>query len=216
MTGLVFQDGSTLACDMLIISAGIRPNVALAKQAGIVIERGIVVNDDLSCMNDPSIYAIGECAQHRGQTYGLVAPLWEQAQRLAERLTCINPEAVYLGSKVSTKLKVMGIELAVMGEKEPRDESDEVVTYAEPNRGIYKKLIVRDGRLAGAIVLGDGLPVPRLFQFFDKGELLPENRAELLFPSAGREQGVKRGGYARLNARSVIVTVSPKARLSPP
>jgi len=190
VTGLMFQDGTTLACDMLVISAGIRPNVALAREAGITVERGIVVNDDLSCQNDPAIYAIGECAQHRGQTYGLVAPLWEQAQRLAERLTCSNPLAIYEGSKVSTKLKVMGVELAVMGEKEPRDSDDEVVTYAEPTRGIYKKLIVRNGRLAGAILLGDGLPAPRLFQFFDKGEMLPENRAELLFPLAGESKGL--------------------------
>ncbi len=190
VTGLAFKDGSTLDCDMVVISAGIRPNVALAKQAGITVERGIVVNDDLSCHNVPDIYAIGECAQHRGQVYGLVAPLWEQAQSLAERLTNHNPQAIYQGSQIATKLKVMGVELAVMGEKEPSHESDEVVTYAEPSHGIYKKLIVRDGRLAGAILLGDGLATPRLLQVFDRREVLPENRAELLFPLAGESKAI--------------------------
>ena len=104
VSGLAFKDGSTLDCDMVVISAGIRPNVALAKQAGITVERGIVVNDDLSCSNDADIYALGECAQHRGQVYGLVAPVWEQAQSLAERLTNHNPQAIYQGSQIATKL----------------------------------------------------------------------------------------------------------------
>ena len=185
VTGLAFKDGSTLECEMVVISAGIRPNVDLARQSGLAVERGIVVNDDLSCVNDPDVCAVGECAQHRGQVYGLVAPLWEQARILADRITGRNPQATYQGSRVSTKLKVMGVELAVMGEKEPSRADDEVVSYAEPSRGIYKKLIVRDGQLAGAVLLGDGMSVPGLRQAFDRGAFLPENRAELLFPLLG-------------------------------
>jgi nitrite reductase (NADH) large subunit len=188
VTGLAFKDGSTLECDMVVISAGIRPNAELAKQAGLTVERGIVVGDDLACPDDPDVYAIGECAQHRGQVYGLVAPLWEQARVLADRLTGRNPQARYTGSKVSTKLKVMGIELAVMGEKEASSPDDEEVTYVEASRGIYKKLIVRNGRLAGAILLGDGPAAPRLLQAFDRGSELPENRAELLFTLAGESK----------------------------
>ncbi len=190
VTGLAFKDGSTLDCDMVVISAGIRPNVSLAQQAGLTVELGIVVNDDLSCSDDPAVYAIGECAQHRGRVYGLVAPVWEQAQVLADRLAYRNSQAVYQGSQVATRLKVMGVELTVMGEKEPAQESDEVVTYAKPSRGVYKKLIVRDGYLAGAILLGDGLTAPRLLQVFDRGEDLPENRAELLFPLAGESKAL--------------------------
>lgn len=190
ITGVAFQDGSTLACDMVVISTGIRPNAELAQQAGLVVERGIVVNDDLSCQNDPHIYALGECVQHRGQIYGLVAPLWEQAQVLAERLTSATSEALYQGSRVSTKLKVMGVELAVMGEKDPCGTEDEIVTYAEPARGIYKKLIIRDGQLAGAILLGDGHATPKLLQAFERKADLPENRAELLFPLAGESQAM--------------------------
>ncbi len=184
-TGLAFKDGSTLACDMVVIATGIRPNVELAKAAGLDVQRGIVVNDDLACRNDPSVYALGECAQHRGQLYGLVAPLWEQARVLADRLSSRNPQAVYVGSKVSTKLKVMGVELAVMGDKEPSSGEDELVHYSEPSHGIYKKLIIREGRLAGAVLLGEGLATAGLLQAFDRGEVLAENRSQLLFPLAG-------------------------------
>ena len=167
---------------MVVISAGIRANVDLARMAGLHVRRGILVNDSLACPNDQDIYAIGECAEHRSQVYGLVAPLWEQARVLAERLTGRNADAVYTGSRVSTKLKVMGVELAVAGDKDPSSEDDEVVTYIEPNRNVYKKVIVRDGKVTGAILLGDGLTVPRILQAFDREEALPENRSELLFP----------------------------------
>ncbi|HTK05974.1 MAG TPA: nitrite reductase large subunit NirB [Ktedonobacteraceae bacterium] len=189
VTGLAFEDGSALDCDMLIISTGIRPNVALAQQAGLAVEQGIIVNDDLSCKDAADIYALGECVQHRGQTYGLVAPIWEQAQVLAEHLTSETTQALYRGSQISTKLKVMGVELAVMGEKDPCCEDDEVVTYTEPGRGIYKKLIIHDERLVGAIVMGDGQTVPKLLQLFDRKGPVPENRAELLFSLSGESKG---------------------------
>jgi len=194
VTALVFADGSRLACDLVVIAAGIRPNAKLAVDAGLAVNRGIVVGDDLGCYiaegntaarPAANVFAVGECAEHRGRVYGLVAPLWEQTARLADRLSGRKPDAVYCGSTTSTKLKVMGVDLAVMGDKDPVGEEDEVVSYSEPSRGIYKKLIVRDGRLAGAIVLGDGALVPSLLQTFASGSPLSENRAELLFPFAG-------------------------------
>ncbi|GCF10614.1 nitrite reductase large subunit NirB [Dictyobacter arantiisoli] len=187
--GLGFEDGSTIDCDMVVISTGIRPNIELAQQAGIAVERGILVQDDLSC-SVPDVYAIGECTQHRGCTYGLVAPLWEQAQCLAERLTHPDSEKLYLGSRTSTKLKVLGVDLAVMGDKEEVDEDDEVVVYSEPSRGVYKKLIVRENKIAGAIVIGDGSVTPRLLQLFDRRSPLPENRDELLFQLSGESKEV--------------------------
>jgi NAD(P)H-dependent nitrite reductase large subunit len=179
--GLEFADGSQLECDLVVIAAGIRPNVQLAVEAGLEVKRGIVVGDDLACRPGSGVHAVGECAEHRGKVYGLVAPLWEQTARLADRLSGRNPEALYTGSKVSTKLKVMGVELAVMGEKEPTEDDDEVVSYSEPARGIYKKLIVRNDRLAGAIILGDGSIVPSLLQTFSSALPVADNRAELLF-----------------------------------
>ncbi len=185
VSGLEFADGVTLACDLVVIAAGIRPNTKLAVEAGLTVNRGIVVGDDLGCFADGNaasdVFAVGECAEHRGRVYGLVAPLWEQTARLADRLSGRNPEAVYLGSSVSTKLKVMGVDLAVMGDKDPVGEDDEVVSYSEPSRGIYKKLIVRNDRLAGAIILGDGAVVPSLLQTFASGAPLTENRADILF-----------------------------------
>src|SRR5262249_21620155 len=152
----------------------------LAREAGLTIGRGILVGDDLACAGTTDVYAIGECAEHRGQVYGLLAPVWEQTRVLADRLTGRNPVSLYEGSHSSTKLKVADVDLAVMGLKEPADD-DEVITYAEPSRGIYKKLIVRADRLVGATLLGDGTVVPRLTQMFAESMTLPENRSEAMF-----------------------------------
>ena len=181
-TGLAFRDGSKLECDLVVVAAGIRPNVEVGGRAGLQVARGIIVGDDLACMGEKDVYAIGECAEHRGLVYGLVAPVWEQARVLADRLTRRDTHAIYAGSRTSTKLKVAGIDLAVMGAKEPVDDEDEVVSYAEPARGIYKKLIVRGNRLAGAIIIGDGNVVPSLGQIFAEATPVGDNRAELLFP----------------------------------
>jgi nitrite reductase (NADH) large subunit len=180
VTGLRFRDGSELACDMVVVAAGIRANAELAAGCGLPVERAVVVDDQL-LTDDPDVYAVGECAQHQGQVYGLVAPLWEQAQVLADHITGADPGAAYTGSKLATKLKVMGVELAVMGLKEPERDDDEVLRFSEPARGVYKTAIVREGRLVGATLLGDVGRVSFLTQAFDKGTPLPEDRLELLF-----------------------------------
>ena len=181
VTGVILRDGAVLECDMVVMAVGVRPNVDLARHAGLDVDRGIIVEDDLSCRPAPDVFAVGDCTQHRGRVYGLVAPAWEQAQVLADRLTGRKPLALYQGTSTSTKLKVAGIDVAVMGDKEPTAEDDEVVSYAEPSRGIYKKLIVRNNRLVGAIVMGDGAIVPGLMQAFRESKVLAENRARLLF-----------------------------------
>ena len=112
----------------LVVAAGIRPNVQLARDAGLQVRRGIVVGDDLSCPGTDGVYAIGECAEHRGELYGLVAPLWEQAHILADRLTRRRPDSVYQGSQLTTKLKVAGLDVAVMGARDPSGDDDEVIT----------------------------------------------------------------------------------------
>jgi nitrite reductase (NADH) large subunit len=178
--GLRFSDGHTLECDMVVISAGIKANWEIAAGCGLPIERGIVVDDQMRT-EDRDVYAVGECAQHRGTTYGLVAPLWEQAKVLADHITGTNVNAAYHGSKVATKLKVMGVEVASMGIVEPRDPEDEVVQFSEPKRGTYKKLIIREGRLVGGILLGDIGKAAYLMQAFDRSTPLPEERLRLLF-----------------------------------
>ena len=183
VTGVILKDGVVLDCDLVVVAAGIRPNVDVAVRAGLDVDRGIVVGDDLACRPARDVYAVGECAQHRGRVYGLVAPVWEQVSVLADRLTGRNRDALYRGSSTSTKLKVAGVDLAVMGDKEPVEEDDEVVSYAEPSRGVYKKLIVRNNRLMGAIVMGDGAIVPGLIQAFRESKTLADSRAQLLFPA---------------------------------
>ncbi|HUO08857.1 MAG TPA: nitrite reductase large subunit NirB [Phycisphaerae bacterium] len=179
---LKFKDGSELACDMVVISAGIRPNLELAKEAGLATERAIVVDDQM-LTGDPDVYAVGECAQHRGKCYGLVAPLYEQCKVVADHITQANPGATYTGSFIATKLKVMGVNVASMGE---RDElpADEVVRYQEPDAaggGVYKKLIIRNNKLAGAILVGDTEAYEGLAEKMKSQAELPRRRAELLF-----------------------------------
>jgi nitrite reductase (NADH) large subunit len=180
VTGLTFNDGSNLECDVVVISAGIKPNVDIGMRAGLTVERGIVVDNQMRT-DDPKIFALGECVQHRGMVYGLVAPLWEQAKVLADHLTGIDPDAAYHGSKIATRLKVMGVEVASMGLTEPTEEGDEVVQFTEPKKGTYKKLIIRNGRLLGSILLGDISKSAYLMQAFGQNTPLPEERLSLLF-----------------------------------
>lgn len=187
VTGLRFADGSALACDMVVIACGIRPNVEPARDCGLAVERALVVDDRLRSVTDERVSGVGECVQHRGVTYGLVAPLWEQAAVLADQLT--GTDRRYLGSKTATRLKVMGVEVSAMGLSEAETEADEVVQFIEPGRGLYKKLVIRDGRLAGATLLGDAARAPYLLQAFDRGTPVPEERAALLFDLGGAPRG---------------------------
>jgi nitrite reductase (NADH) large subunit len=185
--GLSFVDGSTLECDMVVIACGITPNVELARDCGLATQRAIVVDDQLRS-SDSNIYVVGECVQHRGVVYGLVAPLWEQARALADVLSKRGPQARYCGSLLATKLKVMGIELASMGEVNGTAD-DEIVQYSEPKRGRYKKLIIRDGKLIGAILMGEIDQAAALMQTFEHGTALPDERATLLFDIGSKKTG---------------------------
>jgi nitrite reductase (NADH) large subunit len=181
VTGLKFKDDTILPCDMLVVAAGIRPNSEIGVRAGLTVQRAIVVDDHMRAEGDPNVYVVGECAQHRGQVYGLVAPLWDQAKVFADQITGRNTQAAYHGSKLATKLKVMGVELASMGITEAKEDRDETIQFTEPKRGTYKKLIVRDGRLVGGILMGDISKAAYLMQAFDKESPLPEERLTLLF-----------------------------------
>ena len=142
-------------------------------------------------MTDSRVYAIGECAQHDGQIYGLVAPAWEQAAIVAARITGARPAARYTGSRLVTRLKTAGIDLATMGETlvddDPLDDTGaEVVVVSDARRGSYGKLVVRDGRLSGAILVGSPAAVGVVTQAFDRGSLLPTDRLALLLPGRGQ------------------------------
>lgn len=181
VAGVGFTNGGSLPADMIVVTAGIRPNVEIARGAGLVVERGIVVDDQMRCEDEAFIYAVGECAQHRSEVYGLVAPLWEQSVVLADVLTGANPQAEYHGSRLTTKLKVAGVDVAAMGVKGPEREDDEFVQFYEPRNGIYKSVVVRDNKLIGAMLLGDISKASFLTQAFDEKVPLPEERISMLF-----------------------------------
>ncbi len=150
--GVAFADGETIPADLVVMAAGIRPNVDLAKAAGLHCNRGIVVSDTLQTF-DPRIYAVGECAEHRGTAYGLVAPLFEQAKVCATHLAHFGIGR-YAGSLVSTKLKVTGIDVFSAGDFFGGDEAEEI-TLNDPYGGVYKKLVLKDDKIVGAVLYGD-------------------------------------------------------------
>jgi nitrite reductase [NAD(P)H] large subunit len=144
-------DGRMIAADAVIFAAGIRPNVALARDAGVPVNRGIVVDDHLET-GSPNIFALGECAEHRGSCYGLVEPAYEQARVLAQHLA--GNVASYAGSVLATNLKVSGVSVFSAGDFIATDGSETIVLN-DCRRGTYKKLVIGGGRLTGAVLVGD-------------------------------------------------------------
>jgi len=147
-----FSDGESIAADLVVMAAGIRPNASLAESAGLRVDRGIVVNDTMQTY-DPRIYAVGECVAHRGIAYGLVAPLFEMAKVCADHLARVGIGS-YCGSVSSTRLKVTGIDVFSAGDFMGGEGSEEIVLQ-DPGVGVYKKLVVRDNRLVGGVLYGD-------------------------------------------------------------
>ncbi len=149
--GVELADGRRIEAEAVIFSAGIRPNVGLAKEAGLSVNRGIVV-DDVMQTSAESIFALGECAEHRGICYGLVEPAYEQARVLAQHLA--GKVAAYPGSVVATNLKVSGVSVFSAGDFTGADGS-EAILLSDARRGTYKKLVIADGKLTGAVLIGD-------------------------------------------------------------
>ena len=175
------KDGREIPADLVVMAAGIKPNVTLAKEAGIHCERGIVVNDYMMTY-DPRIYAVGECVQHRGVTYGLVAPLYEQARVLANHLGG-RGWMTYQGSVTSTKLKVTGIDLFSAGDFLGRPGSDEIVMH-DPAGGTYKKLVLDGNRLTGAVLYGDTVDGSWYFQLIREETDISDIRGRLILGQA--------------------------------
>jgi nitrite reductase (NADH) large subunit len=151
--GVRLANGVELAADLVVIAIGIRPETELARQAGLAVNRGIAVGDDLRT-SDPHIYAVGECAEHNGRCYGLVAPLWEMAQICGERLAG-NEQACFVPPVVSTRLKITGIDVFSAGALMAEADGDDEITLTDGGLGTYRKLVVRDSRLVGAVLYGD-------------------------------------------------------------
>jgi len=166
--GLHLDTGYVLETDMVVLAAGGRPATSLAKDCGLFVRRGIVVGADLASVTDPHVHALGDCAEYRGRTTGFVSPGWEQARILAARL--VGEDVAYSGSRTVARLRAAGLEVAIMGE--PEKALGQVVEMVNPVRGSYRKLVVRDGVIQAAVLLGDLSRIGLLTQLYDRQTVL--------------------------------------------
>jgi nitrite reductase (NADH) large subunit len=178
--GLRFTDGTQVEADLVVMAVGIRPNVSLAKESGVEVNRGIIVNDWLQT-NIPNVYAVGECAEHRGVVYGLVAPLYEQAAVLAKFICGVETKP-YEGSVLSTKLKVSGVDVFSAGEFIDQDDT-RPLRYQDDFNGVYKKVLVRENKIIGAVLFGDISDGSRLFQMIRNGADVSECKTMFAKPT---------------------------------
>jgi nitrite reductase (NADH) large subunit len=175
-------DGRALAADLVVFAVGVRPNIDLARAAGLDVNRGIIV-DDFMATSEPGIFAVGECIEHHGQTFGLVGPLWEQARVCAAALCGDMPER-YVAPVPHTSLKVTGVDVFSAGALEARDDGDEELTLRDAGRGQYKKLVLREGRLAGAILYGEITDGPWFVELMESKRDIAPLRDSLIFGRA--------------------------------
>jgi nitrite reductase (NADH) large subunit len=199
VSSIRFTDGDEIPADLVVMAVGIRPNTALAEASGIHCNRGIVVNDTMQTF-DPRIYAVGECVNHRGIAYGLVAPLFEMAKVCANHLGNFGIGR-YQGSVTSTKLKVTGIDLFSAGEFMGGEGTDEIV-LSDPIGGVYKKLVLRGDQLVGACLYGDTVDGSWYFQMLREGKNIAEIRDTLMFgeSNTGRPGDVGHEGFTKAAA----------------
>ncbi|SET19509.1 nitrite reductase large subunit NirB [Paenibacillus sp. NFR01] len=200
--GLRFSDGDTAEADLIVMAVGIKPNVELAKEAGISVNRGIVVNDYMET-SIPGIYAVGECAEHRGIAYGLVAPLYEQGAVLAKRLAGAVTEG-YGGSVTSTKLKVSGVDV-FSGGQFTEQPGTRALRYQDEIDGVYKKLVIRDDKLIGAVLFGDTADGAMLFSLIKKGEPVAGREKELLLGFSAQAGTAPKGSRVKEMADDEII-----------
>jgi nitrite reductase (NADH) large subunit len=197
------KDGREFAADIVVLAVGIKPSATLAKAAGIETERGILVDDHM-VTSDPAVMAVGECVQHRGACYGLVAPLWEMCRALADHAT--GTPSGYEGSVTSTKLKVSGIDVFSAGDFSGGDGAEDIV-MRDAARGIYKRVIVKDNRLLGAVLYGDTADGNWYFDLLRRGEDIAGIRDALIFGQAFAQGG------APLDPSAAIAALSDDAEI---
>jgi nitrite reductase (NADH) large subunit len=188
VAGVAFKDGSSIETEIVVIAAGIRPNAELGRKAGLQVNRAIVVNDFMETSH-PDIFAVGECVEHKGICYGLVAPLLEQGKVLAATITG-NKGPRYEGSVTAAKLKIMGVDVFSAGDFSEKTTGTDVVRYEDAALGVYKKLTLRDGKLAGAILIGDTSDSHHYMDWLRAQTDLASQRRQLLFPAPTEDVGV--------------------------
>lgn len=185
VVGIELEDGTRIRCSIVVMAAGIRPSTGLAKSAGLDCERGIMVDDHM-VTSDPAILAVGECVQHRGLCYGLVAPLWDMCRALADHLT--DTPTGYHGSVTSTKLKVSGIDLFSAGDFSGGEECEDIV-LRDAARGVYKRLVLKENKIIGAVLYGETADGNWYFDLLKKGEDISDIREGLIFGQAFAQGG---------------------------
>ncbi len=187
VAGVTLNDGTQLPANLVVVATGIRPNSGIAKMAGLDVNRGILVNEYLETSH-PDVYAVGECTEFQGQLFGLVAPLFEQGKVLAASITG-NRGPVFTGYTPATKLKIMGADVFSAGDFDDMREGVECVRLEDPSLGIYKKLILRNNKLEGVILVGDASDDHRFMDWLRNGTDLTEQRRNLLSPAASAGPG---------------------------
>ena len=186
--GVQFKGGGSIPADLVVIAAGIRPNVTLGLESGLEVKRGIVVNDYLETSH-PDIFAVGECVQHNGICYGLVAPLLDQGKVLAATITG-NKGPKYQGSVQAAKLKIMGVDVFSAGEVDDKLDGSEVIRYEDAALGVYRKLTLKGGKLAGVILVGDTSDSHRYMDWLRTGKDIAPLRRQLLFSAPAEDTGI--------------------------
>jgi nitrite reductase (NADH) large subunit len=185
--GVRLADGREIPAELVVLAIGVRPNIDLARQAGLEVNRGIVV-DDAMRTSHPDIAAVGECAERRGLIFGLVAPLWKHAEACAAWLAG-EPAAPYAPPSVFTSLKITGVDLFSAGALAALDEADDEITLNDPHDGAYRKLVLRGQQLVGAVLYGDVADGPWFAQLIESGRDVAPLRDRLMFGRAFAEAG---------------------------
>ena len=196
------DDGTEIEAAIVVMAVGIRPSTGLAKEVGLDVNRGIIVGDDMRT-SDPDIFALGECVEHRGHCYGLVAPLYEMAKVLADQLC--GGDATYSGSVTATKLKVTGIDLYSAGDFADGDDRQEIV-LRDATAGIYKRLVLKDDRIVGAVLYGETGDGPWFFDLLKKQANISEMRESLIFGQAYQ-------GGAQLDPMAAVAALPDDAEI---
>lgn len=204
VAGVRLKDGRDIPADIVVMAVGIRPATALAREAGLNVERGIVVDDHM-VTSDPAVMAVGECVQHRGACYGLVAPLWDMCRSLAEAAT--GASLPYAGSVTSTKLKVSGIDLFSAGDFSGSEDAEDIV-MRDAARGVYKRVVVKHGKLIGAVLYGDTADGSWYFDLLKRGEDISDIREALIFG-----QAFAQGGGALADPNHAVAALSDDAEI---
>jgi nitrite reductase (NADH) large subunit len=200
---LRLKDGRMLPCDLVVMAVGIRPNARLAQTSGLAVNRGVIV-DDAMRTSDPHIYAVGECVEHRGQCYGLVAPIWDMCRAVADTLT--GADGCFEGAMLSTRLKVSGVDVFSAGRYLGGDGCEDIV-FRDAARGVYKRIVVSDGKVAGAVLFGDAADGAWYFDLMRSGADISEIRDSLVFGQAATE------GLRGLDPNAAVAAMADSAEI---